>query len=193
MERKKRLTNGNKKVEALLFSMAPIKSCLNCSDCAKTCYATKAYKQYPSVKALWDANLELARNDLWALYDDLRAQLSKTKKRIVRIHQSGDFISQAYLDMWVTLAKEFTDITFYGYTKVDHLFDFSGFDALPNTNMIRSMINGKVNFGDMDYITELAAETGAEICPATIGQNVRCGVDCFKCMVPSTSVVFLQH
>lgn len=190
---KKRLTNGNKKVNALLFSLPPIQSCMNHSTCAATCYAVKSYRQYPSVRALWDSNLQLARDNLWELYDSIKAQLLKTKQTIVRIHQSGDFISQAYLDMWCVIAREFPDITFYGYTKVDKLLDFSRFDSLGNTNMIRSMIDGNRNYGDLDYISSLATKYNAELCPATMGEDVKCGTSCFKCMVPNTKVVFLQH
>ena len=190
---KRRLTNGNKKVKALLFSLPPIQSCMNHASCASTCYAVKAYKQYPSVKSLWDSNLEVARHNLWVLYDELRDQLLRTKQTIVRIHQSGDFISDAYIGMWVKLAEEFKHITFYGYTKVEKLLDISRLDALPNVNILRSMIDGNRNYGSMDYVSELSHKYNAEVCPATVGQEVKCGESCFKCMVPSTKVVFVQH
>ena len=35
----------------------------------------------------------------------------------VRIHQSGDFFSQAYFDSWVLVAQAYPDKKFYGYTK----------------------------------------------------------------------------
>ena len=190
---KKRLTNGNKKVEALLFSLPPITSCLNHKSCASTCYAVKSYKQYPSVRNLWDSNLDLVNSNLWGLYDDLVAQLSTTKKVIVRIHQSGDFLTQSYLNMWAKIAKMFKHITFYGYTKVDNILDFSPLDSLGNVNIIRSMINGKRNYGSTSYVTKLASEEGAVICPATAGEDVRCGETCFKCMDKGTKVVFVQH
>ena len=190
---KKRLTNGNKKVKALLFSMSPITSCLNSTSCASTCYAVKAYKQYPNVKLLWDSNLDLAKNDLFSLYDDICKQLDNTKQTIVRIHQSGDFISQEYLNMWIDIAKRYPHIMFYGYTKVDHILDFNTMDTLPNVNIIRSMINGKRNYGSISYVTKLATEYNAVICPATNGEDVKCGESCFKCMEKDTKVVFVQH
>lgn len=190
---RKRLTNGNKKVEALLFSLPPVKSCLNHASCAAACYAVKAYKQYPSVRNLWDDNFDIAKNDLFKLYDDIVAQLKTTKKKIVRIHQSGDFFSQAYIQLWADIASNFPDVIFYGYTKVEKLLDISPLDKLPNVNIIRSMINGQKNFGDLNYITALATETGADFCPATMGENVRCGETCFKCMEKGAKIVFLQH
>lgn len=41
----------------------------------------------------------------------------KGYKRIIRIHVSGDFFSQAYFDAWVTIANQNTGILFYAYTK----------------------------------------------------------------------------
>jgi len=193
---RKRLTSGNMKVKALLFSLPPIISCLNCSSCKSTCYAVKSYRQYPAVRNLWDDNLYLAQTDLWTLYNDLRAQLKKTKQKYVRIHQSGDFISQQYVGMWRTLAKEHKHLIFYYYTKVDHLLDLTELAALPNVCGIDSLLNGKRNYGALKYVTALAKETGAVICPATHGEDkkeVKCGVNCTACMVKGAKVVFVQH
>lgn len=193
---RKRMTNGNVKVKALLFSLTPVVSCLNSATCASTCYAVKSHRQYPSVRNLWDDNLDLANNNLWALYDDLRAQLKTTKQTLVRIHQSGDFVSQAYVDMWATLAREFTSLTFYYYTKVDHLFDFSRLNTLSNVSEVQSMLNGKRNYGSLGYVQRLAEETGAVICPATHGddkKDIKCGLNCTACMVKGAKVVFVQH
>ena len=113
---KKRLTRGNVKVKAWLFSLPPIKSCINCSECASSCYATKSYRQYPSVKALWNSNFDLVKNDMFKLYDDLDRQLNSISKRsklkIVRIHQSGDFYNQTYVNMWFDLVSKYPDVTF---------------------------------------------------------------------------------
>lgn len=193
---KSRMTKGNVKVKALLFSLPPVQACLNHKSCASTCYAVKSYRQYPSVRNLWNDNMLLATTNLWSLYDDLRTQLKTTKQNIVRIHQSGDFISQAYVDMWATIATEFPNVLFYAYTKVDHLFDFSRFEALPNTNLITSMINGQRNYGSLSYVTKLASDTGAIVCPATHGENkdsVKCGLTCFHCMTKGAKVTFVQH
>lgn len=192
---RKRLTNNNKKVKALLFSMPPVESCLNHKSCASTCYAIKAYRQYPPTKALWDNNLDLAKNDLESLHRDLMQQLKHTRQKTVRIHQSGDFISQDYINVWAMVASSYPNISFYGYTKVDHILDLSILDMLPNVNIIRSMINGKRNYGSLNYVTKLSQDTGAIICPATMkgGDDIKCGLHCFECMDPKTKVVFVQH
>ena len=197
---KKRLTRGNIKVKAWMFSLPPIKSCLNCSSCASACYATKSYRQYPSVKALWNSNFNLVKQDMFKLYDDLDRQLNSISKRsklkIVRIHQSGDFYNQTYVNMWYDLVSKYPNITFYGYTKVDKLLDISKLNSLTNCNIITSYVNDKLNFGTIDYVSELVKESNAIICPATYGDNkgdVKCGLTCFHCMNKDSSVAFVQH
>ena len=192
-----RLTKGNKKVKALLFSLPPITSCLNSKSCASTCYAVKAYKQYPSVRNLWDDNLRLVTNSLFELYDDLDNQLSKAKDgTIVRIHQSGDFLTQEYINMWVQLISKYNNIIFYGYTKVDKILDITPLDKLVNCNIIRSMYDNNRNYGSVSYVHNMAAKYDGTVCPATYGINkddVKCGVNCFKCMEKDSKVFFVQH
>jgi hypothetical protein len=116
---------------------------------------------------------------------------------VVRIHQSGDFISQAYIDMWCKLALEFSNIKFYAYTKVNTIFNFDSFNNLPNTNLIDSMLDGKYrNYGNISYVNRMVAKTGAFICPATYGDNkdtIKCGVQCSACIAKGTKVIFVQH
>jgi hypothetical protein len=50
-------------------------------------------------------------------------QESRTKKtQLVRIHESGDFFSGAYLDAWIQVAQRNPDLKFYCYSKSLQLF-----------------------------------------------------------------------
>lgn len=210
-----RLTDGNIKVKAFMFSLPPVKSCLNNKSCKDACYAKKAYNQYPSAKNLWDDNFSLVKHDLDALYLDLLVQLhdiskKAAHKRVIRIHQSGDFYNQAYINMWADLAEQFPTILFYGYTKVDKLLDLTYIRSLNNVNIISSTVkvNGveRANFGSEKYIEYLRDDHGFNICPATYGENkdnTKCGITskhsdkagvtmcdyCMKC----DKVAFLEH
>lgn len=197
----KLLTNSNVKVKAHLFSLAPIQACLNCESCASTCYATKAYKQYPSAKALWDYNTKLAKNNLFKLYDRLDKEIntiskSRSTNKTIRIHQSGDFVSQAYINMWYDLANKYPNVTFYGYTKVNNILDTNKLNTLPNVNIIDSMLKGKIrNYGTISYVNRLVAKYDSFICPATYGANkddIKCGINCDYCFTQN-NVVFVQH
>jgi hypothetical protein len=65
----------------------------------------------------------------------LVADLDQLRPKRVRIHDSGDFFSQAYLDAWMRAAREFPRTRFYAYTKSLHL-DFS--QAPANLSIIQS-------------------------------------------------------
>ena len=188
------LQAGNKKLsrDILIFNLPPGKSCLNCKECYKTCYARKAYKQYPNVKISWNYNLELAKNDPEKLFNSIVNQLKSTKKNIIRIHSSGDFFSQDYIDLWEKIIKSFPDKRFYVYTKVNKLLDFSNIRKLNNFNLIKSFIDGYLNYGSIDYCNKLVKNHGAFLCPATKGKGIRCGQDCNYC-INNSRPVFIEH
>lgn len=50
--------------------------------------------------------------------------INKKPVKVFRIHESGDFYNQKYLDKWISIAKTFPNTVFYAYTKSDRL-DFS--------------------------------------------------------------------
>jgi hypothetical protein len=214
-----RMTDSNIKVKAYLFSLPPIKSCLNHMSCFKSCYANKSYIQYPAVQNLWDDNFKLAQNDLDKLYFDLKSQCIKISKqvkhkRVIRIHQSGDFISAEYVYLWLKLANEFNNILFYGYTKVlNHsptLYNaITELNTLSNVNIISSLIGNtqKKNYGSKQYALKVVKQTGAKLCPVNAdndNQNIHCGLNrdkrynktnatyCDHCLV-NNKVVFIQH
>ncbi len=194
-----RMTKGNTKLAgALTFSLPPIKSCLNCSSCKHTCYARKAYKAYPSCKNAWDLNFELAKNHLDLLETLLTAQIQEEYDKrpaqnplVVRIHVSGDFFSQEYLDMWARIADRFPMVYFWGYTKVRDMFSFV---RVPwNMNIINSFIAGDMlNYGPEEYVDQLCEQYGAFKCPATTNGPILCMRDCKYCLT-GTSPVFVQH
>lgn len=188
------LQAGNKKLsrDILIFNLPPGKSCLNCKECYKTCYARKAYRQYPNVKISWNYNLELAKNDPDKLFNSIVNQLKSTKKNIIRIHSSGDFFSQGYIDLWEKIIKNFPNKKFYVYTKVNKLLDFSNIRKLNNFNLIKSFIDGHLNYGSIDYCNKLVKNHGAFLCPATKGKGIRCGQDCNYC-INNSRPVFIEH
>ena len=211
---KKRMTDKNIKVDAYLFSLPPVTSCLNSESCKKTCYAVKSYRQYPSVKSLWDKNFN---GDLVSLERDLTIQLKKISKqkeykRVVRIHQSGDFYNTDYINLWVKLANKFTNVVFYGYTKVlNHSKDFNtsinNLMALSNVNIIDSFIpnTNRKNYGTYEYVKRISSKYNLKLCPVnkhnSNADNIKCGkhrenkkgtIYCDHCLT-NNNVCFVQH
>lgn len=119
--------------------------CPHAGACAKVCYARNGTYLFPKVRGKHLQNLELARSvDFFpAMYETLahkRMRPSGIPREIpglettehltlwveswitiggqaVRIHDSGDFFSEDYLQQWIDLSWEFPDILFYAYTK----------------------------------------------------------------------------
>lgn len=192
------LQAGNKKLDRsiLIYSQTPGKSCPNCKGCFKTCYAMKSYRMYPNVKTAWDRNFRLAKTKPVAWRAGIENELKRTKKRVVRIMGAGDFFSQDHVDLWTAVAKAHPDFRFYGYTKTDGLFDFSALKALPNVNIVSSVLpDGSINYGPASWVSEKAKETGFDVCPITAGtlpKTAKCGRECTLCM-EKQHVLFVIH
>jgi hypothetical protein len=172
------------------FNLPAGKSCPNMKDCYKTCYAKKAERIYPSARISRERNFRLAKENTKILKQRILKHLEKGD--VIRIHESGDFFSQEYLDMWYEIAKERPDVMFYTYSKTEHLWDWSKIKRLPNFNLVSSIIKGKVNFGPEEEIKIRAEELGIPICPCRKGNKVRCGIDCKTCWT-EPQVLFVQH
>ena len=189
------LTRGNGKLDTSIlgWSITPVKSCLNCKDCKKDCYAIGPYNRWPDVKKAWDRNFIMAKQGTFI--DSVIGQIKRSRTaKAVRIHVAGDFFNQDYVSMWSKIVKSCPKIRFYGYTKVKHLIDFSELENNPNMNLINSIaVDGGINFGDETRVQELMA-MGYRVCPATIkGNDVHCGGDgCTLCQTEN-KVCFYIH
>ena len=142
---KTHISNENSKIGKIPnFSLPPIKSCPNCKYCFQkdkklTCYALKAYQQYTVVRVAWDDNYTMATHKPKQLRSDIVKYLSKTRKKFFRLHVSGDFFSQSYLDMWIDICQSFPGIRFLAFTKAFGL-DYSNIPA--NLKIIYSLMPG---------------------------------------------------
>lgn len=107
--------------------------------CAKVCYAKKAYvttgKTYKG--RLYRFEVAKSKDFLKKIIAELSVLKAWGIKK-VRIHESGDFFSQKYLNDWVKVMKTFPEINFLAYTKSFDL-DFKEAAKLPNFNLIWSI------------------------------------------------------
>lgn len=91
------------------------------------CFAANQELQYDEVRALRWSNYDLLLNTektsgVNGMYQLIKKSIEFAfdetgKKDEVRIHESGDFYNQKYLDAWVMVAKSMPDILFYAYSK----------------------------------------------------------------------------
>ena len=91
-------------------------TCPGALACKAVCYAKQGHYVKPNVVAARKHNLKrsMQAGFIQKVVDDL----SRFKKvNVVRIHDSGDFYSQNYLDKWIAIARAVPHIIFYAYTK----------------------------------------------------------------------------
>lgn len=191
---------GNSKLgnNIAITKLKEIFTCLDCKDCMKDCYAVKASTQYPTVNNYRWLHTYMAINHLDVYESWIREDLNHLPKKIrfVRIHESGDFFNQSYLDMWTRIIKDYPKYKFYFYTKSENILDFSEMLTLSNVNRVKSHLpNGHINFDDENIIVPKCETMGVPVCP--YGRNgqtemVHCGTQCTLCM-NSDCVGFVKH
>lgn len=189
---------GNLKLDATIAvtKLKEIFTCLDCKDCKKDCYGKKASIR-PTVNNYRWIHTYMAINHTeeyktW-LIDDLRA--IEDSVDYVRIHESGDFFAQYYLNMWIEVIKLFPNLKFYFYTKSENILDFSVMLTLPNVNRVKSHLpNGDVNFDDENIIKAKCSKYNVPLCPYGVNGNkeIHCGSKCHICM-DSDCVGFVKH
>ena len=94
-------------------------TCPSAGICAQACYARHGTYTWPVVRAKHQANLMYVLDDLTAWQDAMVAELGAAKFRDawIRIHDSGDFFSDTYLQAWLGICRAHPDTNFYAYTK----------------------------------------------------------------------------
>jgi hypothetical protein len=187
------IQKGNAKLIAsdmMMFNLPAGKEV--CGRACEGCYALKEQRIYPNVLPARQERLEASKSATFVA--TVHQELSKIKKRpkYFRVHASGEFYSQDYINAWTELAKMNSDITFYAYTKRIKTFDFSALQALPNFIIIDSLFFKGLNYGPKD-----SAPSGAFLCPDQKGADVNCGVQCTWCMTKGCAdtkgVWFIKH
>jgi len=114
-------TSIENNMRVLNFSLPAYKTitgktvCPFAKDCVKYCYAQKGNYKYPSVIKGLNNRYELSKTTDFV--PKMNATIILERPTHVRIHDSGDFYSVAYLKKWVTIANDNKEVIFYAYTK----------------------------------------------------------------------------
>jgi hypothetical protein len=112
------------------------KTCPMAGACAAVCYARQGTYVFPAVKKAREFNLTMSFGKDFV--SNAVNDLNKLRYKYIRIHDSGDFYNQEYLDKWFEIAKQFPNKIFYAYTKSLHL----NFSSKPSNFMITQSIGG---------------------------------------------------
>jgi hypothetical protein len=110
-------------------------TCPSAGICSQICYARNGTYLWPVVRGKHESNLTFVLDDLagWeeAMVDELSAR--RFQGAWVRVHDSGDFFSDDYLQAWLRVCLACPDTNFYAYTKeVDRFRRFVEPDPPPN-------------------------------------------------------------
>jgi len=91
-------------------------TCPFAKECVKYCYAQKGnYTRFPKIGELMEEKYKISKTNTFIPL--MNEEIRKKKATHVRIHDSGDFYSIAYLNKWISIANDNKDIIFYAYTK----------------------------------------------------------------------------
>lgn len=191
------IARGNQKIHgALVWSLPSGKTCPGASKlCTVICYAKQSEIQYYKAvpQSRWH-NLALTKR---ADFSELMIEALKRRRyRAMRIHESGDFYSQVYLNKWVAIIKALPDWMFWAYTKSFRL-DFTEAMELPNLVLRYSVDVTTKRYPDVDMpLAHLSLNPphGAFECPGTGGSDgIKCVRDCRVCLDSDTSIWFHPH
>ncbi len=89
--------------------------------CEFRCYAASLEAAFPQKRhqvwhnfdTLFECGLDNTGGMALAIYEDLQ----RIAPKYVRIHSHGDFVTKAYFEAWILVAKAMPSITFYAYSK----------------------------------------------------------------------------
>lgn len=123
-------------------------TCPKAGACATLCYARQGYYVMPQVAATREFNLGIVRGDLEKFKTLALEDLKKIKNTSVRVHDSGDFFSQEYLDAWFQIAKSFPEKKFYAYTKSLHLDRSKSPDNFQIVQSVGGLMDAEINTGE---------------------------------------------
>jgi len=193
MNKKRLLSNQNHKLGRLSSFSLPLCSCNKEMSklCKKYCYANYMLRLYPSYKKKMEYNYRVAKSDKFV--ERICHEL-KEASVYVRIHVSGDFFNQEYLEKWYEIARRNQRQIFYCYTKSINL-DFWG---RPNNLVIYLSDDQQKleeNYGRFDGVSTISFDNkpikGFTLCRHQVNK-INCAY-CGLCMTKHRKVYFKKH
>lgn len=197
MENPIKLARGNSKIhKALIWNITSRITCPGATElCKQICYAHNAEVLYPNrVPQSRESNFRISR---MPNFRELMIEVIKgSKMKLVRIHESGDFYNQKYLDDWVAIIKANPDRKFWAYTKSWKL-DFTKALKLKNLYLRYSIDATTTHFPSqkIPYAAVSDKMNDLFICPSANvkGHEIRCMRDCYFCVETRKGLTFKPH
>ena len=89
-------------------------TCPFADACVKFCYAKKGAYIWSNVQPAFEKRYQLSKTDDFV--NIMNQEIAKKRPDYVRVHDSGDYYSRAYLDKWLAVAIHNPRVRFYSYT-----------------------------------------------------------------------------
>lgn len=98
------------------------------SVCEKICYAGKLEKVFKGTRDNLLHNWELLKgatfNEMYLLISEMIAEFNaecdkRNAEKLFRIHWDGDFFNETYTNAWAKVIREYPEIKFWVYTRVE--------------------------------------------------------------------------
>jgi hypothetical protein len=94
-------------------------TCPMADECIKFCYAKKGAYIWSNVQPAFEKRYELSKTDKFI--ESMNDEIRRKKPDFVRVHDSGDYYSRAYLNKWIQIAIHNPNVKFYSYTNMIQL------------------------------------------------------------------------
>lgn len=183
----------------------PVHDCPDATpECSRACYAIK-FATWGSLKQGMAGHYSrLAHEDPERLHQLLRRDIQATLVYepdgfLLRIHEAGDFVSAAHAEVYDRLAREFENVTFFGYSRAwvspAIAAVLARMNNLPNVAIRESLDRDRyrgTGLAPVAYFGPKGLEPErAFMCPEQLG-GPKCA-DCGLCWRVTLPVIFRQH
>jgi hypothetical protein len=91
-------------------------TCPMADECVKFCYAKKGAYIWSNVQPAFENRYQLSKTNYFV--GAMNYEIKRKKPDYVRVHDSGDYYSKAYLQKWIKIAIHNPDVKFYSYTNM---------------------------------------------------------------------------
>ena len=117
--------------------------CPMAGACVKFCYARKGAYIWSNVNKAHEERYEFSKTDEFV--SAMINEIKRKKADYIRVHDSGDYYSPAYMAKWFEIASALPNVKFYSYTNMVDLvqrsyvpdnFDFIFSDSGKQSHMI---------------------------------------------------------
>lgn len=129
-------------------SSTGMKTCPNAGACATGCYALAGAYRFSNVAQAFERRLTATLSD--EFIGQMLSDIDRQRAERIRIHDSGDFYDEAYLDRWLSIIRARPQVEFYAYTKMVSLFKRREADLPANFTVIYSFGGTEDRLIDVD-------------------------------------------